>query len=175
MTSKKSRQAPRDDEINAFVNRDTDAEVTRMREEMGKVILAGLILVAGGLAPLFWLNPWRYSQEKREIFQILRRHPKIQLKALEVLNGKKVTEMILRFDRDESSRPAHALLLKVSVPFDAVEITLFRREVKDNPVLSKTFPDPIFELDTAVWHAYDFSKAPYPPAEACFLFLPRAK
>jgi hypothetical protein len=142
---------------------------------MGKLTLVGIILVGGGLAPLLWLNPWRYSQEKRELFKILRRHPRVELNALEALKGVRVTEMIRRFDRDEASRPTHALLMKVSVPFDIDEIKSFRREVKDHPLLSKTFPDPIFSLDTCVWHASDPSKGPYPPAEACFLFLPRDK
>ena len=137
--------------------------------------LAGLILVGGGLAPLFWPNPWRYSQEKRELFQILRRHPRVQLKAIEVLNGATVTTMIRRIDPSEPARPAHALNITVSFPGDDVgAMTLFRQEVKRNPILSDTFPDPIVIFNCG-WWVYDPSEPPNPPIEVGILFLPRTK
>jgi len=135
---------------------------------MGRMILVGTLIVGGVLAPLIWLNPWRYSREKQAILEILRRHPRVTLKKLEVISGSRLAKEV-----DSEERFKHGLLLTASIQgYDVAGMTAFRRALRSDPVLGRMFPTFVVPVVCTV---YDPNEPPDPPVDFSVYFLPGSK
>ena len=120
-------------------------------------VLAAALLAAGGMAPLVWLNPWRYGPEKQILRDFLRRHPGMTLVTL----------------KRNPRKPG--LVLEVTCPPDEIVLlTSFRRAVHQDPALENTFDRPVLDFPDAGWRVIDPSEPPNPPFRVRFLFLAKA-
>jgi hypothetical protein len=135
------------------------------------------LILAGSVAPVVWLNPLRYFQEKRALREILRQHPTIRLLKLEVAPRTEVVKSVHWDEVVADKSWSHGLVLEVSAPTDdnVRALQSFSRSVRQNPILERTFEKPDTTFLNGGWQVYDPSEPPYPPLDVRFLFIPKAK
>src|SRR5688572_14101964 len=155
----------------------TWADPSSIREgEMYKSVLVGVI-VAGMLAPLVWLNPFRYFQEKKAIRDILQRHPTIRLRKLEIASRAQVAKIILEADLLGNNEWSHGIILEIGAPTvdEMNALTSFHRAIRCDPILEVSFKRPEMDVLNGGWRVYDPAEPPNPDLDLRFVFIPKPK
>jgi len=121
---------------------------------MARVALFAVLLLAGSLYPVLRHQPWKFAAERQAIGDMVGRYPKLRLAKMKVLDPEEAAAAERRWDPGNPARSRWGLHLKVHVdPFDSQSLTAFRRELKNHPMLAKSFASEITSFDCGWWVA----------------------
>src|SRR6185503_8511710 len=106
---------------------------------MGRAFFAAILLILGGLLPLYWRPLWGYPPEEKAVLEAIRRSPGIELAKLESLDRYQVERELARIDPEATEQPESGLYVEVLCRSDAVDSLIrLRRALKTDPRLEKT-------------------------------------
>jgi hypothetical protein len=113
-----------------------------------------MVLLAGSLYPILRHQPWKFAGQRQTLRNIAGRHPRLRLVNMAAMDPEETTATLRRWNTGKSEGTRWGLRFEIHVdPDDVRSLTTFRRELKDHPMLTKTFGSVLTNIDCGWWVA----------------------